>query len=88
MNNAPEIIGKKKPMTQKQVEAYIQIANQKKERWFEMRFIDEEMNKDPTAMALMKVISDAIYKDAISAEFDENISQSEVEAKGVNNGSH
>jgi len=50
-----------KPMTQKQVEDFILLSGQSGKRWFKLSFIDEDMNNDPTACALMDVIADAVH---------------------------
>jgi len=93
MTKPIEIIGAKKdpnkPMTQKQVEDFILLASQNGERWFQMSFVDEDMNKDPTAMALMDALSDMINQGVNTVGFEERMSQANEDCKGVNvNGSH
>ncbi len=68
---------KAKPLTQKQVENFIQLKEQSGERWFEMRFIDEEMNNDPTAQALMISISDVIFAGMSSLSLEERMADAE-----------
>ncbi len=68
---------KAKPLTQKQVEDYIQLKSQSGDRWFEMRFIDEDMNVDPTAKALMASISDSIFAGMTSLALEERMADAE-----------
>jgi len=59
----------KKKFTQQQVEDFILLAGQSKKRWFELRFLDEDMNNDPTAKALMEAIADSIHDGLMSLQF-------------------
>ncbi len=70
---------KKTPMTQQEVENWILLKGQSGERWFEFRFIDEEMNKDPTAAALMKSIADVIQGGLVAMALEEMIPEKEIE---------
>lgn len=78
----------RKSLTQSEVEAFIMLAGQRKERWFKLVFIDEDMNKDPTATALMTSIADVIHNGIIEAAFIEQMEQAEEDAKGVSRGTH
>ncbi len=69
-----------KALTQEEVENWIMLKTQADERWFEMRFIDEDMNNDPTALALMKSISDVIYAGTVSMVLEERMAQAEADA--------
>lgn len=62
-----------KPMTQEQVESWIMLKGQNPdERWFEIRILDEEVGNDPTAQALMKTVSDMIFKGIAGMPFIES----------------
>lgn len=93
MNESPEIVGKPKdpkaPLTQQQVEDFIMLAGQREERWFKICFIDEKMNEDSTALALMESLGDVIHAGIISLALEERMTQAKEDCKGVNtNGSH
>ena len=70
---------KKTPMTQQEVENWILLKGQSGERWFEFGFIDEDMNKDPTAAALMKSIADVIQGGLVAMALEEMIPEKEIE---------
>ncbi len=71
------------PMTQQEVENWIMLQTQNDVRWFEMRFVDEAMNNDPTAATLMQSISDVIYAGTVSMVLEERMEQASEDAKGV-----
>jgi len=71
------------PMTQQEVENWIMLQTQNDVRWFEMRFVDEAMNNDPTASALMQSISDVIYAGTVSIVMEERMEQASEDVKGV-----
>ena len=79
MNDAPGVL---KPMSREQVQNFIMLAAQRKERWFEIRFTDEEMNKQPEAIRLMNTISDMVQEGICTAEIEEHFDQ----AKKMNGG--
>lgn len=70
-------------LTQQQVENFILLAGQTGERWFKLSFIDEGMNNDPTAKALMESIGDVIHEGMMNMEFDERSEQAIESAKGT-----
>jgi len=72
---------KAKPLTQKQVEDFIMLKAQSNERWFEVRFLDEDMNNDPTAAALMTSISDVIFAGMASLGLEERMADAEKSKK-------
>ncbi len=74
---------KKVSLTQEEVENWIMLQTQNDVRWFEMRFVDEDMNEDPTAKALMQSISDVIYAGTVSMVIGERIAQAKEDVKGV-----
>ncbi len=73
----------KTPMTQQEVENWIMLKTQNDERWFEMRFVDDDMNDDPTAAALMQSISDVIYAGTVTMVLEERTAQAKEDVKGV-----
>lgn len=76
-------------LTQKQVENFILLAGQTGERWFKLSFIDEGMNNDPTATALMDALADAIHSGMMSADFIEGYEQAtDVKIVGIHNDTH
>ncbi len=74
---------KKVSLTQEEVENWIMLQTQNDVRWFEMRFVDEAMNEDPTAKALMQSISDVIYAGTVSMVIEERTAQAKEDVKGV-----
>ncbi len=74
---------KKVSLTQEEVENWIMLQTQNDVRWFEMRFVDEDMNEDPTAKALMQSISDVIYAGTVSMVIEERIAQAKEDVKDV-----
>jgi len=80
MNEAPGVI--KPPMTLQQVQDFIVLTSQRKERWFEIRFVDEDMNKEPEAIKLMNVISDMVQEGLATEMMSEHFQH----AKKMNTG--
>jgi len=72
-----------KKMTQQEVENWILLQTQNDVRWFEMRFVDEDMNNDETAKALMQSISDVIYAGTVSMVLEERMELAKEDVKGV-----
>lgn len=70
---------KKTPMTQEEVENYILLAGQRQERWFTLRFTEESMNDDPTALALMESIADIIQGGIASMAMEERMAQAKAD---------
>jgi len=70
-------------LTQQQVENFILLAGQSGERWFKLSFIDDGMNSDPTANALMDVLSDAIHDGIMSMDFTERYEQAAEDTKSI-----
>ncbi len=64
---------RKKPMTQQDVENYILLKGQSGERWFKLMFVEEEMNHDPTAMALMESIGNIISAGIATMALEESL---------------
>lgn len=64
---------RKKPMTQQDVENYILLKGQSNERWFKLTFVDEEMNHDPTATALMESIGNVIQAGIVTMALEESL---------------
>ena len=56
---------------------------------FKLSFIDEGMNNDPTATALMDALADAIHNGMMSADFIEGYEQAtDVKIAGIHNDTH
>ncbi len=66
-------VTRKKPMTQQDVENYILLKGQSGERWFKLMFVDEEMNHDPTAIALMDSIGNIIQAGIVTMALEESL---------------
>lgn len=76
------------PFTQEQVEAHILLCGQSNKPWFKLVMLDEDMAKDPTAIALMASITDVIAAGIYTMGFEERMTQAKEDVKGVNHGSH
>jgi len=61
----------KPPMTQEQVESWIMLKGQGKDRWFTIRILDDEVGQDPTMIALMETVSDMIFAGIQDLPFQE-----------------
>lgn len=72
----------KPSMTLKQVQDFIFLTGQRKERWFEIRFVDKDMNKEPEAIKLMNALSDMV-QEGLEAEM---MSEHFEYAKKINTG--
>ncbi len=72
---------KAKPLTRQEVENYILLKTQSGERWYEMRFLDEEMQSDPTAQAFMAALSDGIFAGIVTASLEERMVDAEGDKK-------
>jgi len=78
-------------LTQQEVENFILLAGQAGDRWFKLSFVDEDMNAEPVAVALMESIADAIHDGITSMAFAERQEQAVEESKiitGESNGRH
>ena len=78
----------KKKYTQAEVENYIQVAGQSGVRWFKISFLDEDMNNDPVAQALMVSISDVIHDSMMSTIFTERQAQAKDQFKEAYDDTH
>ena len=85
MNEAPGVL---KTMSREQVQNFIMLASQRKERWFEIRFIDDDMNKEPEAIRLMNDISDMVQEGISAAEIEEHFDQAKKMNGGVDFGTN
>lgn len=61
----------KKPMTQEEVENWILLKGQGKKRWFEIRILDKEVDKEPVMRALMEALSDMMQAGILGMPFME-----------------
>lgn len=68
-------------LTQEDVENFILLAGQTGERWFKLSFVDEGMNSEPTAVALMESIADVIHDGITSMAFAERQDQAIEDTK-------
>ncbi len=88
MGDLNKIIGVKKdektPITRQQVEDFIVLVSQGEKRWFNLSFIDEDMNAAPAANALMELVADAIHEGMKSMAIQERMAQAKEDSKGVN----
>jgi len=76
-------------LTKKQVEDYILLKGQDSERWFKLVFIDDEMNDDPVASALMDSIADIVHAGIVSLSLEERMEQAQKDCEGIEiNGSN
>jgi len=75
MSESEEHVGEvrpiKPPMTQEQVEAWIMLKGQNKERWFEIRVLDPEVDAEPNMRALMETLSDMMQQGILGMPFME-----------------
>ena len=67
------------PMTQQEVENWIMLKGQSDERWFKIVILDEEVGQDPTAIELMEIVSDMIFKGIKNMPFVEAQAAAEKE---------
>lgn len=69
------------PMSQEEVENWILLKGQTEERWFEIRILDPEVGNDPTAVALMTVLSDMINQGIHNMPFLESQAKDQRDGK-------
>ncbi len=62
----------KPPMTQEEVENWIMLKGQGKDRWFEIHVLDEEVDKEPAMRALMEALSDMMQQGILGMPFLES----------------
>jgi len=72
MNDARTDAGDNPRLTEEQVKNIIQFATENKKQWFDMVYVDDDLNNDPVARAFIKRIAVGLFQDAVDAELREN----------------
>ncbi|MFV2057713.1 MAG: hypothetical protein ACC707_14700 [Thiohalomonadales bacterium] len=84
MNDARIESGDTPRLTEEQVKNIIQLATQNKKQWFDMIYVDDDLNNDPVARDFIKRIAKGLFQDAVDAELRENILKPTTKRERIN----